>query len=574
MKITKELWRSATEETRSTSTARAVLRALAELTEDAGKIRSLLSGLCVASIGEGTGRNTRGSACSVSFVESLAHGSRVLALTACCAAQLLLTSALEAQTFLTLHSFSAGSGQYPNYITNTDGAYPQPGLVLSSNTLFGTAKFGGSSSRGTVFAVNTDGTGFTTLHNFDGYPGDGAAPNGGLILSGNTLYGTTARGGDSDSGTVFAMNIDGTGFTTLYSFSSFAVTSGGLFVNSDGVYPEAGLVLSSTTLYGTANTGGDFGNGTVFAINIDGTGFEVLHTFSQGAYNSNVSYTNSDGSRPWAGLALSGIALYGTASGGGSLGQGTVFAINTDGSSFTTLHSFAGPMDGSEPQAGLFFSDNILYGTAPFGGSSDTGTLFAINTDGTGFATLHSFTDSSGVAPPYTNSDGASPVSGLTLSGHVLYGTAGGGSTGWGTVFALNTDGTGFKSTYNLRAGSTNSSGLFTNSDGCGLSTELVLSGNTLYGTASGGGNSGYGTVFSVSFKPELSITRSGPNALLTWPTNYAGFDYRGYALQSTTNFSSAANWTNVSPSPVILNGQYIVSNPISGTKQFFRLSR
>ena len=48
----------------------------------------------------------------------------------------------------------------------------------------------GSAANGTVFAVNTDGTGFTNLYSFtDG--SDGANPNAGLILSGNTLYGTT-----------------------------------------------------------------------------------------------------------------------------------------------------------------------------------------------------------------------------------------------------------------------------------------------------------------------------------------------------------------------------------------------
>src|SRR6185369_14512379 len=67
---------------------------------------------------------------------------------------------MAAQTFTTLHSFSA----YPNY-TNTDGANPN-GFVLSGNILYRTAANGGSSRAGTVFKVTTDGTGFTTFHNF------------------------------------------------------------------------------------------------------------------------------------------------------------------------------------------------------------------------------------------------------------------------------------------------------------------------------------------------------------------------------------------------------------------------
>ena len=79
--------------------------------------------------------------------------------------------------------------------TNSDGANPYAGLILSGNTLYGTACGGGSSGNGTVFAVNTDGTGFTNLHSFThlvlpGTNSDGANPYAGLILSGNTLYGT------------------------------------------------------------------------------------------------------------------------------------------------------------------------------------------------------------------------------------------------------------------------------------------------------------------------------------------------------------------------------------------------
>jgi hypothetical protein len=60
--------------------------------------------------------------------------------------------------------------------------------------------------KGTVFAVNTDGTGFTTLHSFTDTSGgantnsDGGVPGCTLVLSGNTLYGTAAGGGSSERG--------------------------------------------------------------------------------------------------------------------------------------------------------------------------------------------------------------------------------------------------------------------------------------------------------------------------------------------------------------------------------------
>ena len=103
----------------------------------------------------------------------------------------------------------------------------------------------------------------------------------------------------------------------------------------------------------------------------------------------------------------------------------------------------------------------------------------------------------------------------------------------------------------------------------------VVSSGNTLYGTAFGGGIYGNGTVFSLSFPPpQLTITASDTNAILTWPTNDAGFSYSGYTLQSTTNLVSPAVWAPVVPGPVVVNGQLTVTNPLSGAQQFYRLTQ
>src|ERR1043166_1639115 len=136
-----------------------------------------------------------------------------------------------AQTLTTLHSFSARPVSYP--YTNSDGAAPQGSLAISSNTLYGTAYYGGKFGYGTVFRLNTDGFGFTNLHDFDN-DNDGAYLIGGLILSSNTLYGTAYSGGPSGFGTVFKVNTDGSGFAVLHNF---------IFNGHEGLYPEAGLVL-------------------------------------------------------------------------------------------------------------------------------------------------------------------------------------------------------------------------------------------------------------------------------------------------------------------------------------------
>src|SRR6266704_3453171 len=73
-------------------------------------------------------------------------------------------------------------------------------------------------------------------------------------------------------GTIFALKTDGTGFTNLHSFTNGA----------DGAIPVAALVAGANTLYGTATGGGAGRNGTIFAINPDGSGLTILHAFDYG----------------------------------------------------------------------------------------------------------------------------------------------------------------------------------------------------------------------------------------------------------------------------------------------------
>jgi uncharacterized repeat protein (TIGR03803 family) len=488
-----------------------------------------------------------------------------------CGLDLTPAGRVAAQTFTTLHNFAARS-----FVTNSEGAAPNTGLITSGNTLYGTAQFGGSAGNGTVFALNTDGTGFTTLYGFTAVNpyltnSDGCYPNGRLLLSGNTLYGTSAQGGANGSGTVFKLNTDGTGFTTLYSFSACSRLPRSPRTNSDGCIPVGGLVVSGDTLYGTASLGGTNGNGTVFKVNTNGTGFTTLYSFA----SFGLDYTNSDGANPRHELLLLGNTLYGAASAGGSADGGTLFALNTDGTGFRTLYSFtarSGPAstnsDGVFPRGGLILSGNTLYGTAEQGGTNGYGTVFSLNTNGTGFTTLYCFAPN----PVLGNSDGCYPNSGLILFGNTLYGTAEqGGTNGLGTVFSLNTNGTGFTTLYAFSARSASS---VTNSDGCNPNAGLLLSGNTLYGVASSGGANADGTVFSLSYpSPRLTLRGSGSNVNLTWPSGVAGFSYSGYGLQSTTNLASPAVWTTNSSPPVVVNGQNTVTNPISETQMFFRLS-
>jgi uncharacterized repeat protein (TIGR03803 family) len=236
----------------------------------------------------------------------------------------------------------------------------------------------------------------------------------------------------------------------------------------------------------------------VFDLNTDGTGFTVLHDFTASA---NGTYSNSDGFFPESSLTFSGNTLYGGAQDGGSWANGTVFKVNTDGTGFMTLYSFpASPNFYGGNLTGLVLSGKTLYGTAYYDGTLHDGIVFALSTDGSGFTVLHTF----------NGLDGAEPE-------------------------------------------------------------QPILADDTLYGVANVSGPGGSGTIFSISLQvtpPQLTLTPAASNVILTWPTNATDF-----TLQSTTNLVSTV-WTTNLPAPLAVNGQNTVTNPISSAQQFFRLAQ
>jgi uncharacterized repeat protein (TIGR03803 family) len=273
---------------------------------------------------------------------------------------------------------------------------------------------------------------------------------------------------------------------------------------------------------------------------------------------------------------VSGSNIYGAAISGGVNGMGVIFRINTNGMGLTNLYTFTAKAgsagtnsDGANPSS-LILSGTNLYGDADTGGLFGSGTIFRLNTDGTGFTNLYNFSTASGGLYE-TNSDGASPQFGLILSGNTLYGTAlFGGFGGSGTVFGIHTDGTGFTNLHTFTATADNANYAATNSDGAEPYGGVILSGNTLYGTTGIGGTSGSGTIFSISLPaPNLAVLRSGTNFIITWPTNFTGLK-----LLSTTNLASPTAWVTNMSVPAVINTNNVVTNIITGTGMFYRLSQ
>jgi hypothetical protein len=103
----------------------------------------------------------------------------------------------------------------------------------------------------------------------------------------------------------------------------------------------------------------------------------------------------------------------------------------------------------------------------------------------------------------------------------------------------------------------------------------LAVSGSTLYAggdfKTAGTNVSAYAAMAYLPVPPTLSIIADGANMVLTWPDAATGYT-TGYTLESATNLLPPVAWqTNATP-PIVIGGQNVVTNPISGSQQFFRL--
>ena len=344
---------------------------------------------------------------------------------------------------------------------STDGISPQGALLLGSDgVLYGSTQFtngGSAAGMGTLFRVAVDGTGFTTLHNFapstttnvntNPINANGASPTAALIEgSDGLLYGVTRFGGPAGTGVVYKIGKDGSGFALLHAFAAVtSPASSAVTVNADGAHPRATLAESAGYFYGTTNSGGANGQGTVFRLRFDGSGFEVLHVFTTPmAVSGQTFLANEDGATPQAGLTDGGDGmLYGTATAGGANGGGVLYSITPDtpdGSVFTPLHDFAAE-GGSQPIGTLLLAtDGRLYGTTSNGGTTSSGAastlgaVYSVARDGTGHTKLHSFDGTTG-----SNGNGRM----VQLNATEFIGTTtNGGRCGSGTIFRLSLAGT------------------------------------------------------------------------------------------------------------------------------------
>lgn len=289
----------------------------------------------------------------------------------------MLTPALpvEAATVTTIHTFG----------NELDGSTPVGGLTQANGMLFGLARSGGAFGQGAIFKVDPTTNQVTIVYNFTG-GADGGAPTGGLVNVSGTLYGTTDGGGTGRWGTIFKYKISNRKLEAIYSWNFRNEPSG---LTHDGQY-----------LYGVTRYGGDFGLGILYKVSLETGTVSALYSLSW----------DTTGSVPASPPVIVGSSAYGTASGGGTDSNGTIYKINLLTGKGLYIHSFE-RNNGSF--GGVIKVGSVLYGTTARGGPGLSGTIFTLDTKTELYSDIYAFDPGpKGV-----------PVSGLSYYGGRLYGT-------------------------------------------------------------------------------------------------------------------------------------------------------
>lgn len=259
-------------------------------------------------------------------------------------------------TFETLRPFALASGGTPD----------APPIQAADGKLYGVTGKGGTNGFGGIYQVNTNGTGYTLIHEFTGTTGSrrgkGAQCRGLIEGSPGMLYGCTSSGGNAtDTGMFFVASTNGVSYNFMHAFDGpgFTKPSNQLLLASDGFF------------YGAASEGGNANLGGIFRLAANGD-YTELHHFSNGPDGYSVLSPLVEGSDG----RLYGCAFL------TSSGFGSVFRMSKDGKNFAVLHRFRGGItDGSQPGGALLETANgVFYGSTASGGSALAGTFFKLET--------------------------------------------------------------------------------------------------------------------------------------------------------------------------------------------------
>lgn len=337
-------------------------------------------------------------------------------------------------------------------------------------------------------AIASSAQTLTTLINFNGTTGGFPSP----LVQGfdGKLYGTTWTYGANGSGTAFKTTLQG-GLTTLHNFCSETNCA-------DGTQPS-GVPLTlgkNGSLYGGTLAWGTNNDGTVFSTTESG---QLTTLYNLGGANGPASHISL--------LQMNDGAFYATSRDGGgtcaingAAGCGTLFKMSPTGV-VATLYNFCSRQqkggncpDGAFPANLILGLNGYLYGTTEYGGTFNEGTIFQVTPSGQ-FSILYNFCSQTGCA------DGFGPTSLFQATDGNLYGTSGGGTNNYGTIFRLTVTGT-LTTLYRFCS-------VMNCTDGYQPVSLLEASDGNLYGTSYGGGTDLGGTIFQLTLSGNLTTLYS-----------------------------------------------------------------
>lgn len=252
-----------------------------------------------------------------------------------------------------LYSINTDGGDFQQIVVlpTRDGPLsPTSDLMIHGSNIYGIASDESPPYRETYRAALSGGS-YDVMHSFNaGNPHLGSRPVGKLTTDGTSVFGVARTEGPGFAGLIYKIPLTGPNdYDIVFDFDGSG-TAG----------PRTGLTLVGDTLYGMTET-------KIYKVDTDGTDFEIIHAFTGGA----------GGSTPAAALTYTGTQMLGTTKSGGDFDGGTLFRIALDGSGFEVLHSFGAPGDGRLPTDGAVIYDApLVWGLTSNGGSDDLGTIW------------------------------------------------------------------------------------------------------------------------------------------------------------------------------------------------------
>jgi len=158
-----------------------------------------------------------------------------------------------------------------------DGVTPEaPVLQGTDGKLYGTTNTGGSVGQGIVYSLSATGV-YKIIHNFTGTP-DGDRPPAGLVQgSDNFLYGVTTGGGAFGFGAFFKLNTTGTSYSVIHDFDG--KPSGGSPLSTPALHTNG-------IIYGWTTTGP--AEGCLYSMNVGLKPFASLVVLTAGKVGTKV----------------------------------------------------------------------------------------------------------------------------------------------------------------------------------------------------------------------------------------------------------------------------------------------